>query len=298
MKLFELRNLQCTYNNIKTVLRVDELIIEKGKLVVIVGLSGSGKSTLLETLGLMNNTIGEGSKLLFYPNGDDTESHNLSELWKDKTENQLAELRKEHFSFIFQSTNLMPNFSIYENICLTQMLQGKSMGKSKGKVMKMMELVGLNEERLLKHSEGEEENRTFKSTAEISGGERQRVAFLRAFASDFTVLFGDEPTGSLDENTSNQLMQLIKKEIVELKRSAIIVSHNIDLAVDFADKIIILTKPGEEQVGTIEEHNVYDKNGNWSNSNGEFYSDLEFKDFLKASLDNIKVFTPEHNFSA
>ncbi len=293
MKLFEIENLKCTYDNRKVVLEVDELTIEKGKLVVIVGLSGAGKSTLLETLGLMNKTLANGSELRFFPNGDNTVSHNYADLWEDKTENQLAGIRKEHFSFIFQSTNLMPNFSIYENICLTQMLQGRSMSMSKEKVMKMMELVGLSEERLLKDA-NVNGNRNFKSTAEISGGERQRVAFLRAFASDFTVLFGDEPTGSLDENTSNQLMHLIKNEIIELKKSAIIVSHNIDLAVDFADKIVILTKPGTEQVGTIEKQNIFDKKGMWLNSEGVTYSDYEFKEFLKASLDNVKIFTPQN----
>ena len=290
MKLFEIKNLRCTYDNSKTVLEVDQLTIEKGKLVVIVGLSGAGKSTLLETLGLMNNTIAEGSELLFYPNGDDKDAYNFSDLWKDKTEEQLSNLRKKHFSFIFQSTNLMHNFSIYENICLTQMLQGKSMNDSKERVMKMMELVGLNEGRLLKNTNGSNGNKLFKSTSEISGGEKQRVAFLRAFSSDFTVLFGDEPTGSLDENTSNQLMQLIKKEIVELQKSAIIVTHNIDLAVDFADTIVILTKPGEEQTGSIEKNNVFNKNGDWSNLLANHYSDKEFKEFLKDSLDTVKVF--------
>src|SRR6185295_19963175 len=111
--LFKITDLQCSYNGSKRpVLNIESLIIHRGKIVFLIGASGSGKSTLLETLGLMNNTLTKG-EILFIPN--DSEQFEYSILWNKNQEYSIASIRKKHFSFIFQNTNLMENFTAYEN---------------------------------------------------------------------------------------------------------------------------------------------------------------------------------------
>lgn len=273
MKLFEINNLKCSYNNKDIVLEVDHLIIPKGKLVTIVGLSGAGKSTFLETLGLMNNTFQNGSEVLFYPNGDDSSSFDLNNIWSGGNDALLSEIRRQHFSFIFQSTNLMSNFTTYENVCLTQMLQGKSFMESMDISRKMMNMVGL------------EEISEQKNTFEISGGQRQRVAFVRAITPDYSVLFGDEPTGNLDEKNSRDLMYLMKQKIEELNKTAIIVTHNIEMALEFADSLIVISKPNAHGVIIGENvFNINDDGSSWVNLDDKVYDRTYMINYLKTSL--------------
>jgi len=270
MNLFEINNLKCSYNGGPTVLEVNNLSISNGKLVVIIGLSGAGKSTLLETLGLMNNTIKNDSSIRFQPSED--EVYNFENLWNKKNSN-IFEVRRQHFSFVFQNTNLMPNFTVYENICLTQMLQGKSKNESIERAEHFMKMLGLQE--IDKQ----------KKSYEISGGQAQRVAFVRAITPDFSVIFGDEPTGNLDEKNSWDLMRILKERVVELKKTAIIVTHNIELAIEFADQIVMITK--KNQHGTIEQENVFFKNeksNNWTN-NIQKRSNVLMNTYLKEALE-------------
>ena len=140
--LFEIRNLTCSYDNKKKVLEVKKLDIERGKLIVVLGSSGAGKSTILETLGLMNETINKGSEVHFYPENNG-KYDNFYNLWVEKEKDIVYNLRNKHFSFIFQNTNLMPNFSAYENICITQLLQGNTLFKSIKKAKKIMNELNL-----------------------------------------------------------------------------------------------------------------------------------------------------------
>ena len=166
--LFEIEDLKCSYDKeyregvSKVVLEIDKLTIPKGKKVFIVGESGIGKSTILETLGMMNNTVvaNQNTKFLFYE--DDSSSVDLVKLWGcgDK---QLSEFRLKHFNFIFQSTNLMRNFTAYENISLTRMLQGYSRESSFARAKQVLSDLGLehiSEDRM---------------TQELSGGQQQRL---------------------------------------------------------------------------------------------------------------------------
>lgn len=272
MELYEINQLRCAYNGGPVVLEVEELTIPKGKLIVIVGLSGAGKSTFLETLGLMNNTIHNGSSVFFKPN--ETENYPLGQLWKQSNEKLLSEVRRKHLSFIFQSTNLMPNFTVYENICLTQMLQGKSRSEAVVMAKDFMKKMGL------------EEIDQFKSSFEISGGQAQRVAFVRAITPAFSVLFGDEPTGNLDEKNSRELMGVLKNSVVKDGKTAIIVSHNLELALGFADQIILITKPNSH--GVIHPGNVYNRTADeqmiWSNG-VQTYENADMHEYLKKILD-------------
>jgi ABC-type lipoprotein export system ATPase subunit len=266
--IYELKKVVCSYDGTNPVLKIDHLEIIGGQLVVMVGKSGAGKSTILETLGLMNNTIFEG-EIIFKPRID--KHYNLSELWTD--EKLLSEARNSHMSFIFQNTNLMHNFTAYENACIPMLIQGENINDAILKVEKAMEKVGLKEVKRDDH------------VTELSGGQRQRLAFVRAITPEFTVLFGDEPTGNLDENNSIELMKVVKKALEEECRTSIIVSHNIDLSLAFADQIIMMIK--DKGYGEILEENIFrsmtvDSNKRWIDHHGIEIANL--KELLHAKL--------------
>lgn len=242
--LFKISDLICSYDNKIESLKIKDLILPKNKIIILLGKSGAGKSTILETLGLMNMTIKSGS-VEFFPNGD-KKGIQFEELWKNKNDIHISDIRNKYFSFIFQNTNLMPNFTAYENACLTQMIQGVSQQDSEKKVTEMMTKLGLDE--VAKD----------KMASELSGGQRQRLAFVRAITSDFTVLFGDEPTGNIDEFTSTDLMDILYETVRKENKTAIIVSHNIDLTIKYADMIIVLEKKDDKKsCGEIKQENIF-----------------------------------------
>lgn len=246
--LFQIEKLSCAYANNKTVLEAENISIPKRKITVLLGPSGAGKSTLLETLGLMTQTVnGETSSIKFYPT--DTDEYDLANMWDDAQEKERYNIRLLYYSFIFQSTNLMPNFSALENVGLTELIQNKPESEAYfnaiESLVKNLSVTSLSYE---------------KKPFEFSGGERQRLAFARAINPEFTVLFGDEPTGNLDHFNSVKLMHFIREFITKQREnvSAIIVSHNIPLTLDFADRIIVLSKR-ENGVSTIDPHFIYDR---------------------------------------
>ena len=235
--LYEISNLVCAYGHAgKKVLHVEELLIPERKIIVILGLSGIGKSTFLETLGLMNNTIVPDNRTIFRFRGNGHHSElDFSSAWSENSDSYLSKLRNQHFSFIFQDTNLMPNFTAIENIMLTLMLQGHTRKQSRQIAIDFLDKVGMGE------------IDPDKKVFELSGGQRQRIAFIRAICPDFTVLLGDEPTGNLDRFTSRKLMQILQSSIHEKEGSAIIVSHDVELSIAFADQLIIINKNQEEE---------------------------------------------------
>jgi ABC-type lipoprotein export system ATPase subunit len=266
LSLFTIKNLNCSYDGKHVVLKISDLVINKGKLVVILGVSGSGKSTILEMLGLMNNTAVNGSQISFHP----VENHPgyvYDQLWKEPKQGSIVSIRKEHFSFIFQETNLMQNFTAYENACISQMIQGTPLDDAIQASEKMMNEMGLGEVQKNQRSN------------ELSGGQKQRLAFVRAITPSFTVLFGDEPTGNLDEYNSRELMGILRRNIIENSRTAVIVSHNIDLTIEFADQILVITKT--DGCGELRQENVFsnrmDNHGNysWEDSLGKPVIDLK-----------------------
>lgn len=285
-KLFEIENLRCSYDKnyregiSKIVLEIRKLALPKGRKIFIVGESGIGKSTILEVLGLMNNTIvpSDKSKFLFY---EDEKPVDLLKLWADGSDNTLSAFRLKHFNFIFQSTNLMRNFTAYENVALTRMLQGYSQEEAFEKASKVLADLGL-----------EHIDQT-RMAQELSGGQQQRLAFARAILPDFTVLFGDEPTGNLDSDNAVRAMELLSAKLGEQQESsAIIVSHDMPLAMAFADVIIKIRKeesPVEyvrdevAYMGVIDDKCVFvpseDRNA-WSNGTDTYEAD-DFRMFLK-----------------
>lgn len=286
-KLFEIENLRCSYDKhykegvSRVVLEIKHLTIPRGKKVFIVGESGIGKSTILETLGMMNNTIvpDSGTRFVFYDtNGAETD---LKGMWKH-SDRELSDFRLKNYSFIFQSTNLMKNFTAFENIAFTRMLQGFTQFSSFQRTKKALEDLGLD------HIDEK------RMAQELSGGQQQRLAFARAILPDFTVLFGDEPTGNLDAENAVRVMEILDKKLLEHEgASAIIVSHDMHLAVTFADVIIKIRKQirpkkhkEDEDIsyGVIDDSCIYiptaQQTDLWTNGS-ESYKATDFEDYLR-----------------
>lgn len=287
-KLFEIKNLRCSYDKSyregisKVVLEIHHLGIPRGKKLFIVGESGIGKSTILETLGMMNNTIVPDTDVTFNFIDKEGREIDLKSLWSHKTEQQLSRFRLNNYSFIFQSTNLMRNFTAFENIAFTRMLQGYSKQESFEATRKVLADLGL---------EHIDESRMAQ---ELSGGQQQRLAFARAIIPDFTVLFGDEPTGNLDGENAVRVMQILSQKLDEQQgASAIIVSHDMHLAVTFADVIVKIRKEirakqhdNDEDIayGVIDDTCVYvpsgDSRQSWTNGQVSMPTD-EFEVYLR-----------------
>ena len=234
--LLSIHELRCSYdkpfieNQSRVVLEIRNLQLDRGQKIFIVGESGIGKSTILETLGMMNNTIVPDSSTRFILHDGDGRETDLKAMW-EACDDKLSRFRLKNYSFIFQSTNLMRNFTAYENVAYTRMLQGYSRKEAFGRAHQVLTDLGL---------EHIDEKRMAQ---ELSGGQQQRLAFARAILPDFTVLFGDEPTGNLDSENAMRVMGIISKKLDEHEgASAIIVSHDMHLATSFADVIIKIRK--------------------------------------------------------
>ncbi|MBR4827004.1 MAG: ATP-binding cassette domain-containing protein [Bacteroidales bacterium] len=284
--LFEIEGLRCSYDRdyregvSKVVLEIRHLTLPRGKKIFIVGESGIGKSTILEVLGLMNNTIVPDSASRFVFHAPDGTAADLLELWRRGNDDELSAFRREHFNFIFQSTNLMRNFTAYENISITRMLQGYSREEAFRKASEVLRDLGLEHV-------GEE-----RMAQELSGGQQQRLAFARAVIPDFTVLFGDEPTGNLDAENAARAMELLTARLSAVQgSSAIIVSHDMHLAVTFADLVIKIRKElnagggaADESTfrGVIDDSCVFapGADGLWTNGTVS-YTPSDFEQFLR-----------------
>lgn len=235
---------------------MDRLDIPRGKMIFIVGVSGGGKSTLIETLGLMNHTTryeGLGGQVRYFPAAEPPTD--LLALWSDGDDATLSGFRQRHFSFIFQQTNLMPNFSSGDNMLITALFAGQDRQTAERKVRRLMADIDLP-------------GRAFDAPIqELSGGQRQRLAFIRALVADFEVLFGDEPTGNLDNATARECFHLLRGEIAQSRRTAVIVSHDLAIAAEFADLIIPISlqrgKDGQ-LLGRLNTARVLHSDGNGS----------------------------------
>ena len=283
--IYELEHLRCSYEHhfhkgiSRVVLEIEHLAIPRGKIIFIVGESGIGKSTILETLGMMNNTIVPDDKTRFVFHVSENQDVNLKSLWHEG-EKKLAAFRLKHYSFIFQSTNLMKNFTAFENIAFTRMLQGYSRFSCMKRTKDILNALGLDHV---------DENRMAQ---ELSGGQQQRLAFARAILPEFTVLFGDEPTGNLDAENAKRVMEILTDKLSEHScATAIIVSHDMPLALQFADVIIKIEKrlrpkqhEDDEDVsyGFIDDKCVFWKNESpkWTNGT-DCYTIEDFETFLR-----------------
>lgn len=180
------------------VLKGISLSIQDGDFVVILGASGSGKSTLLNVISGLERP--DSGKVLY----DTTEITTLSD-------NELTAFRKENVGFIFQQYYLLPDMSVDKNVKMGADLAGNRDYKN------VIEAVGLGE-------------KLHKYPSELSGGEQQRVSVARALAKKPRVLFLDEPTGALDEQTGRQVLDYICKLKNQYDFTIIMVTHNLNIA--------------------------------------------------------------------
>jgi lipoprotein-releasing system ATP-binding protein len=178
--------------------------INKGEIVALVGASGSGKSTLLQLLGLLDR-----------PTTGTIQIDGIAAETANDEERTL--LRRHKIGFIYQFHFLQPEFSALENVMIPQMIAGKSAQDAKSYAENLLTSVGLA-------------HRFDHRPARLSGGEQQRVAIARAMANNPALILADEPTGNLDPSTSDDVFALLMKRVKEQQSSALIATHNMDLA--------------------------------------------------------------------
>lgn len=197
------KNIYKSYGDLRVLYGLD-IEVHKAEILSIVGKSGSGKSTLLHILGSLDNPD-SGSITL---NGTD---------FTKLSPNELAEFRNKHIGFIFQFHHLLPEFTALENVCIPGYIQKANEQKIKTKAKELLSFLGLS-------------NRLTHKPNQLSGGEQQRVAVARALINDPMIIFADEPSGNLDESTSDELHNLLFKLKEEMQQTFVIVTHNNELA--------------------------------------------------------------------
>ena len=170
----------------------------------------------------------------------------------------------------------MQSFDAEENILLTQLIQGVSITEAKKEAQKILRDVNLDDVVI-----------PTKKVVDYSGGQKQRIAFARAVVTNFKVLFGDEPTGNLDPNNAKILMGILKHKIQGTNNCSIVVSHDINLALDFADRIIVINKAEKKinneihSFGQIDQNSIYENsNGDWVNRNQKLKKEKLHSDLL------------------
>ena len=185
-------------------LRGVDLTVARGDFIAIMGASGSGKSTLMNLLGCLDRpTTGR------YFLGDEDVSH--------MDDDQLSEVRSRYIGFVFQSYNLLAQYTVLENIEVPLLYQGNRLTpETRAHCVRLAELVGLGD-------------RLHHRPMQLSGGQQQRVAIARALANSPHVILADEPTGNLDSRTSNEIMGLLA-ELNEAGKTIIMVTHENDIA--------------------------------------------------------------------
>ncbi|HHV25784.1 MAG TPA: ABC transporter ATP-binding protein [Tissierellia bacterium] len=204
--LIELKNIKKKYTTKAgdfPVLKGINLNIEEGEFISIMGKSGSGKTTLLNILGLLDK-FNEGEYTF---RGENISNFN---------ENRKSEFRNKNMGFIFQQFHLIESLTVYQNIEMPLLYRsGETKEDRRKKIEERLEQVGLLEKR---------NNKPF----ELSGGQQQRIAIARALVTDPYLILADEPTGALDSETSDDIMELIKK-LNDDGKTIIMVTHDKDL---------------------------------------------------------------------
>lgn len=213
MKIIQATNIRKRFGSLE-VLRGIDLEVYKGEIVSIVGPSGAGKTTLLQILGTLTDADTDSQLII-----TDKEVSKLSS-------RATAELRNSSIGFVFQSHQLLPEFSALENVMIPAMIAGKSRREARERAGKLLNQMGLSE-------------RADHKPSQMSGGESQRVAVARALMNEPAVIFADEPSGSLDTHNKEALHQLFFDLRAELGQTFVIVTHDIELA-KRADRTIYL----------------------------------------------------------
>lgn len=202
-KMIEIQGITKSFGELQVLKGID-LIINKGEVVSIVGPSGAGKTTLLQIMGTLDKADA-GSVVI-----------NGVEVGKLK-EKELSAFRNKQIGFVFQFHQLLPEFTALENVMIPALIAGTSSGEAMRRAKDTLEMMGLAE-------------RASHKPAELSGGEKQRVAVARALINHPAIIFADEPSGSLDSKNKEELHQLFFDLREKLGQTFVIVTHDEGLA--------------------------------------------------------------------
>lgn len=204
--MIEAKNLSKTYGSLAVINGVD-LQVKTKEIVAITGPSGAGKTTLLNILGTLDVADVQPDRKLWI-GGQDIFSLQGKEL---------ARFRNQQLGFVFQSHQLLPEFSAIENICIPAMIGKTPLHKAQKYAMELLDFLGLSQ-------------RADHKPAMLSGGEQQRVAVARALINKPKLLLADEPSGNLDSKTADQLHKLFLSLRDNFNQTIVLVTHNKELA--------------------------------------------------------------------
>ena len=201
--MIDIKGITKSFGNLQVLKGID-LHINRGEVVSIVGPSGAGKTTLLQIIGTLDKPD-SGSVCI--------DGVDVSTLGKKK----LSDFRNQHIGFVFQFRQLLPEFTAIENIMIPAFIAGKSKGEAKKRAQELLAFMGLTD-------------RADHKPAELSGGEKQRVAVARALVNNPAVILADEPSGSLDSKNKAELHQLFFDLRDRFGQTFVIVTHDEELA--------------------------------------------------------------------
>lgn len=201
--MIELDNITRNFGSLQ-VLKGISLNINRGEVVSITGPSGAGKTTLLQIMGSLDKP--DGGRVLY-------DGQDITRM----SEKEISAFRNRHIGFVFQFHQLLPEFTALENITIPMLIAGQGMRQANARAKELLELLGLA-------------NRADHKPAELSGGEKQRIAVARALANQPDVILADEPSGSLDTKNKEELHKLFFSLRDQLGQTFVIVTHDESLA--------------------------------------------------------------------
>ncbi len=201
--MIDIKNITKSFDSLQVLKGID-LTIDRGEVVSIVGPSGAGKTTLLQIMGTLDRPD-SGSVCI-----DGIDTTTLSQ-------KKLSDFRNRHLGFVFQFHQLLPEFTAIENIMIPAYIAGRSQKEAKARAEELLQFMGLAD-------------RARHKPAELSGGEKQRVAVARALVNTPSVILADEPSGSLDSRNKQELHQLFFDLRDKFGQTFVIVTHDEQLA--------------------------------------------------------------------
>jgi lipoprotein-releasing system ATP-binding protein len=201
--MIELDNITRSFGSLQ-VLKGISLNIDRGEVVSITGPSGAGKTTLLQIMGSLDKP--DGGKVIY-------DGQDITRM----SEKEISAFRNKHIGFVFQFHQLLPEFTALENITIPMLIAGQGMRQANARAKELLDLLGLAE-------------RAGHKPAELSGGEKQRIAVARALANQPDVILADEPSGSLDTKNKEELHKLFFNLRDQLGQTFVIVTHDESLA--------------------------------------------------------------------
>ena len=201
--MIDIKNITKSFGSLQVLKGID-LHINKGEVVSIVGPSGAGKTTLLQIIGTLDRP--DGGQVVI-------DGINTTRLSTDK----LSDFRNQHLGFVFQFHQLLPEFTAIENIMIPAFIAGKSRSEARRRAEELLDFMGLAD-------------RATHKPAELSGGEKQRVAVARALVNNPEVILADEPSGSLDSKNKEELHRLFFDLRDKFGQTFVIVTHDEGLA--------------------------------------------------------------------